>query len=246
MTEHVADLEPMPTDWRRCLAVVAHPDDLEYGAAGAIAAWTAAGHEVHYLLVTRGEAGIDGMPPEEARRVREQEQRSSAAVVGVEQVEFLGYQDGVIEESLDLRRDLARAIRRHQPELLVTLNHHDIWGPGAWNTPDHRAVGRSLLAAAGDAGNRWIFPELVEEGFAPWNGVRWIAVAGSPFPSHAVDVSLTLDKAVASLAEHRAYIEGLGDHDPVEYAGDLLRRFAQDTSNRFGGRPAVSFELYSR
>ncbi|SFY20865.1 N-acetylglucosaminyl deacetylase, LmbE family [Streptomyces atratus] len=179
----------MPTDWRRALAVVAHPDDLEYGCAAAIAGWTDGGREVSYLLATRGEAGIDTLEPEKAAPLRECEQRASAAVVGVSTVEFLDHRDGVIEYGLPLRRDVAAAIRRHRPELLVTLNHRDTWGGVAWNTPDHRAVGRATLDAAGDAGNRWIFPELAEAGLQPWNGVRWVAVAGSSAPTHAVDAT---------------------------------------------------------
>lgn len=239
-------LAPMPDDWQRCLAIVAHPDDLEYGAAAAIASWTAAGKDVAYLLVTRGEAGIDGIPPEQAAPVREREQRASAAVVGVDSVEFLDYRDDVIEESLQLRRDLAAAIRRHRPELVLTLNYHDTWEPGGWNTPDHRAVGRATLDAVGDAGNRWIFPELADRGLEPWNGVRWVAVAASPRATHAVDVTDTLERGIASLAEHRAYIAGLTDQDPHEYARDLLLGFARAVAPRFSGRLAVSFELVSR
>jgi LmbE family N-acetylglucosaminyl deacetylase len=239
-------LDPMPDDWQRALAVVAHPDDLEYGAAGAIAGWTDAGREIAYLLVSRGEAGIDGMAPDEARTVREAEQRASAAVVGVHTVEFLDYRDGQIEPGLPLRRDLARAIRRHRPELLVTLNHHDTWGPGSWNTPDHRAVGRTVLDASADAGNRWIFPELIEEGDEPWAGTRWVAVAGSPQPTHAVDTTDTLDRAVGSLAAHRSYIEALSDQPPEDYAREFLTRAGAGSAERFGGRAAVSFELINR
>jgi LmbE family N-acetylglucosaminyl deacetylase len=132
----------MPEDWQRALAIVAHPDDLEYGAAAAIAKWTQQGREIAYLLVTRGEAGIDGVSPQESAPLREAEQRASAAVVGAGPVEFLDYQDGVIVESIELRRDLARAIRRHRPELVITLNHHEYWGFGGWNTADHRAAGQ--------------------------------------------------------------------------------------------------------
>ncbi|MGH3944876.1 MAG: PIG-L deacetylase family protein [Pseudonocardiaceae bacterium] len=153
-------LRPIPTDWQRGLAIAAHPDDLEYGAAGAIAAWTSEGREIAYVLVTRGEAGIEGIPPDRAGPLREAEQRAGAAEVGVHTVEFLDHRDGVIEYGVPLRRDLARAIRRHRPELIVTLNHHDSWGPGSWNTSDHRAVGRAVLDATADAGNRWIFPDL--------------------------------------------------------------------------------------
>ncbi|MFH9421442.1 PIG-L deacetylase family protein [Streptomyces sp. NPDC017529] len=240
----------MPEDWQRALAVVAHPDDLEYGAAAAVAEWTAAGREVTYLLVTRGEAGIDGLGPEECALVREAEQRASAAVVGVRTVAFLDrHRDGVIEAGLPLRRDLSAAVRRHRPELLITLNHHDTWGGVAWNTPDHRVVGRAVLDAAGDAGNRWIFPDLTSElGLAPWNGVRWVAVAGSPYPTHAKEVGPGIDQAVASLAEHRAYITGLEDagKDPAAYARSFLEPVLRAAGDRYRGTPATLFQLYPR
>jgi LmbE family N-acetylglucosaminyl deacetylase len=110
---------PMPEDWQRALAVVAHPDDLEYGGAAAVARWTADGRTVTYLLATRGEAGIDSLPPAECGPLREAEQRAAAAAVGVEVVEFL------VEYGVPLRRDLAAAIRRHRPELVVTTNHRE-------------------------------------------------------------------------------------------------------------------------
>ncbi|MFJ8588862.1 PIG-L deacetylase family protein [Streptomyces sp. NPDC093595] len=251
MTDHLTDrptdqLRPMPEDWQRALAVVAHPDDLEYGCSAAVAAWTDAGREVTYLLATRGEAGIDGIDPATCGPLREREQRAGAAVVGVPVVEFLDHRDGVVEYGLALRRDIAAAIRRHRPELVITLNHRDTWGGVAWNTPDHVAVGRATLDAAADAGNRWIFPELSEQGLEPWNGVRWVAVAGSSAPTHAVDATPGLERAVRSLLEHRAYIEGLTDQDPEGYCRSFLTGNAQAAAARFGGRPAVTFELFSR
>ncbi|MFF2305259.1 PIG-L deacetylase family protein [Streptomyces sp. NPDC058128] len=243
------DLTEMPGDWQRALAVVAHPDDLEYGCAAAVAAWTDAGKEVAYVLATRGEAGIDTIAPDACGPLREREQRESAAVVGVDTVEFLDHRDGVIEYGLGLRRDIAAAIRRHRPELVITLNHRDSWGggPGApWNTPDHVAVGRATLDAAGDAGNRWIFPELVDQGLEPWNGVRWVAVAASSTPTHAVDAAPGLDRAISSLLCHRAYIEGLTDEDPEQYVRTFLTAATSRASDRFGGRPAVAFELFGR
>ncbi|HCA85961.1 MAG TPA: PIG-L domain-containing protein [Streptomyces sp.] len=240
-------LTPLPADWQRCLAIVAHPDDLEYGGAAAVAIWTDRGAEVVYLLVTHGEAGIDGLGPEDCAPLREREQRESAAVVGVSAVEFLdGYADGVIEYSTRLRRDLAAAIRRHRPELVLTLNHRETFGGTYWNTPDHRAVGLAALDAAADAGNRWIFPELLEQGLEPWNGVRWIAVTASPQPTHAADVTEGLDRGVRSLLAHRTYIEALTDEDPEVYARTFLRGNAEAASARFGGRPAVTFEVFPR
>ncbi|MDI3406193.1 PIG-L deacetylase family protein [Streptomyces cavernicola] len=240
-------LKPMPENWQRALAVVAHPDDLEYGCAAAIAHWTDGGRDVTYVLATRGEAGIDTCPPTECAPLREREQRASAAVVGVSEVEFLNHRDGVIEYGIDLRRDIAAAVRRHRPELVITLNHRETWAGGAyWNTPDHVAVGRATLDAVGDAGNRWIFSELIEQGLEPWNGVRWVAVAGSDTPTHAQDAGPGYERGVRSLLEHRAYIEALTDEDPEAYARSILDMGTSQVADRFGGRPAVGFEVFSR
>ncbi len=230
--------EEIPTDWTRALAIAAHPDDLEYGAIGA---WAAAGKDVRYLLVTRGEAGIDGMSPKECGPLRETEQRTAAGLVGVSVVEFLDHRDGVIEYGIPLRRDIATAIRRHRPELIVTGNYHDQWPGGGWNSPDHRNTGRAVLDAVADAGNRWIFPDEAA-GAEPWGGVKYVAVAGSPLASHAVDISSTLDQAVASLEAHRVYLDGLGDH-PMGGARGFLEFLADRNAARFGGRRASSFEL---
>ncbi|MFC5290817.1 PIG-L deacetylase family protein [Actinokineospora guangxiensis] len=232
------DLQPMPTDWQRALAVVAHPDDLEYGASAAIASWVDAGKSVVYVLASRGEAGIDGISPEECGPLREREQVEAARLVGVTEVEFLDHADGVIEQGVPLRRDLTAAIRRHRPELVVTLNYGD-WPGGHRNSPDHRNLGLSLLDAVGDAGNRWIFRELDLE---PWGGVRWVAVNGSPDPTHAVDVTDSLERGIASLNAHQAYLAGLGP-GPMSDADTFLRESARETGERFGGTPAVAFEL---
>ena len=118
-------LQHLPEDWERALAVVAHPDDLEYGASSAVARWTAQGKEVVYVIVTKGEAGIDSLPPEETGPLRVQEETNSARVVGVDNVEFLDHQDGVIEGGLPLRRDIALAIRRHRPDVVITMSYED-------------------------------------------------------------------------------------------------------------------------
>lgn len=234
------ELQFLPEDWDRALAIVAHPDDLEYGAASAIARWTSQGKEISYLLVTRGEAGIDSLSPREAGPLREAEQRRAAALVGVRNVIFLDYQDGVIEYNLDLRRDMCRIIRRYRPEILLTLNYHLNWNGTILNMADHRWVGLAVMDAARDAGNRWIFSELLEEGLVPWREVKMVCVSGSPRPTHAVDVSSSLDKGIASLKAHQVYIENLsGDFDPEKF----LRESAGGTGKRVGCEYAVSFEV---
>lgn len=235
-------LAPFPVDWSRCLAIVAHPDDLEYGAASAIAAWTDSGHEVTYLLVTRGEAGIDGLAPEESGPLRSAEEIAGAAEVGVSVVEFLDHPDGTIVQSVELRRDIARAIRRHRPDVLVIINHHSTWGPGIRNQADHIAVGHATLDAVPDAANRWIHRELLDEGLEPWAGVRFAAVGGSPQPTHAVDIGATLDRGIASLRAHRAYLEGLGASSMSD-PGTFLRSMAEAAGAAAGCELACTFEL---
>ena len=154
----MAELEPFPEDWTRGLAVVAHPDDMEYGAAAAVARWTAQGKHVGYVLVTDGEAGIVDLAPDEVGPVRRDEQRRSCAAVGVDDLEFLGHPDGAVVEGLELRAELAEVLRRHRPEVVLSINFRDSWGGPSWNHADHRAVGRSLLDAVRDAANPWVFP----------------------------------------------------------------------------------------
>ena len=242
-----SQLATLPGGWQRILAVAAHPDDLEYEAGGAIALWTAQGKSVGYLLASRGEAGIDGLPPQDAAVVREAEQRSAAAILGVKDLTFLDHKDGVIEYSSRLRRDIAAAIRRYKPDLIVAQNHHYFWpGRQHLNMADHRAVGLATLDAARDAANRWIFPELADEGLEPWTGVRGIAIACSPNATHAVDVTDGLDLAVTALREHKVYLDDLVDDD---LSGDMadpeawMRMLALQAGKRFGGRLAATFEL---
>ncbi len=236
-------LTPLDEDWERALVVVAHPDDVEFGAAAAVARWTAQGKSVVYCMVTSGEAGIDALPPEECRVVREREQVESARVVGVEVVEFLGFPDGVVEPTVHLRAAIAEQVRRHRPDVVITGNHHDTWGGSAPNQADHIAVGRSTIHAVQDAGNRWIHREQIVDGLEPWGGVRQVWVAGSPVAEHGVDTTATFDRGVASLEAHRAYIDGLGwEHfDPAEF----LEGMSRPTGSRMGVTHAAAFEVVS-
>jgi LmbE family N-acetylglucosaminyl deacetylase len=232
----------MPDDWQRALIIAAHPDDIEYGLSAAVAVWTAAGKEVHYLLATRGEAGIAGMPPSEAGPLREAEERASAAAVGVSEVEFLDHRDGVIENGPALRRELAAAIRRHRPDLVVTGYFGATWtppgvSPAYVNSADHRALGQGVLDAVADAGNEWIFPDLDEP---PWTGVQYIAVQEMGDPPHVVDVGAGVEQAVASLSEHRRYLERLSDV-PV---GEQARQVIDMATLTEDGARRVGFRLY--
>ena len=240
MTE--ALLGPFPDGWERALAVMAHPDDMEYGGAAAVAAWTGSGRQVAYLLLTKGEAGIDSMAPAEAARVRVDEQVASAAIVGVDTVEFLDHADGMLEYGLSLRRDIAAAIRRHRPEVVLAVNHRETYGGTHLNMADHRIAGQATIDAVRDAANRWVFTDLTWPDGAvlePWSGVKHLAVVASPRPTHAVDVTDTFDTGVASLRAHAAYLHGIGDPDPETF----LRGAAEAVAERFGGRLGVSFEL---
>jgi LmbE family N-acetylglucosaminyl deacetylase len=158
----------------------------------------------------------------------------------VSSVTFLGYRDGMVEYGLGLRRDLAREIRRFRPEALAIGGFDLAWPGGFLNQADHRAVGLAACDAARDAGNRWIFPELVAEGLEPWGGVRYVLVNGSHQPTHACDVVSGLDQGIASLVAQKAYFENLGR--PFD-ADAFLRGQAQKAGDRFGVAAAAAFQV---
>lgn len=235
-------MDTFPEEWRRAIVMVAHPDDIEYGTAAAVARWTDSGKDVRYVIATSGEAGIAGLPPDRCAPIREDEERRSAAVVGVGEVEFLGFPDGRLVEGVELRSALAAAIRRHRPELVVTMNFSHTWFPGVLNSADHRALGVSVLDATADAANEWIFPELAAGGLPPWSGVRWVAVA-STAPTHGVDVTSTIERAVDSLASHSRYLEALSD-TPVREQARAQIEMVSGPKDGFDAERAVGFELY--
>ncbi len=232
-------LAPVPEDWSRALAIVAHPDDLESGAASAVAGWTAQGMHIIYCLVTAVAAGIDSIDPQRCAELRIADDRRSAAAVGVATVVFLAHPDGLVEASIALRRDLATAIRRHRPEVLISINHREGW-PGGVNHADHRAVGVALIDAVRDASNRWLFAGA---GGAPWGGARFALFAGSPNATHGVDVSSHIGAGVASLREHQTYLDALADGTPGKDPEPFLRSIARAAGPSLGVEYAVSFEL---
>lgn len=237
-------LPVLPENWERCLCVAAHPDDIEYGTASAVARWTSQGKRVTYLLATRGEAGIDAMHPDRAGPLREQEERAGAAEVGVDTVEFLDHRDGAIEYGLPLRRDITRAIRRHRPEIVVSGSFEVRMIGGITNQADHRVVGLATLDAARDAGNRWVFGELEDEGLQPWTGVRYVCFAGADRPTHGVDVTgVPLERGIASLAAHKEYTAGLGD--AAFEPGPFLTWIAAGSGPYLGVDSAVLFDVHT-
>jgi LmbE family N-acetylglucosaminyl deacetylase len=231
-------MQPMPEDWSTAVAVVAHPDDLEYGVTSAIARWTGQGKKITYLLATRGEAGIAGMAPAATGPLREDEERRSAAIVGVSEVEFLSHHDGLVEYGIPLRRDLAAAFRAIAPEVVITTSFDLTWGEeGPVNHADHRAVGLAVLDACRDAANEWVFPEAGP----PCRTIKDAYVAFAGDPTHFADVTGTIDLGVASLREHRAYLDGLGgDFDPDEF----LRNLAGYVGMAAGCDYAIGFRRY--
>jgi LmbE family N-acetylglucosaminyl deacetylase len=218
-------------DFHKVLCVVAHPDDVEYGTSSAVARWTSRGVEVAYLLLTRGEAGMPN-PPEETARIRRGEQEAACARVGVTALEVLEHPDGVLQPTLDLRRDIARAIRRHQPDVVVTGSWEVEFVAGL-NMADHRVAGMACLDAIRDADNRWVFPELLDEGLEPW-GVRWFLVAGHTQPTHGVDVSgEPIRRGVASLEAHKEYLAAIEGHPAP---ADFIPMVAAMGAEALGGK----------
>jgi LmbE family N-acetylglucosaminyl deacetylase len=196
-----------------------------------------------YCLLTRGEAGSDGTPPEQSATIREAEERETARVVGVDTAEFLGLPDGVLEDGVSLRREITRVVRRHKPEIVITLNFAERWAGGGFNTADHIACGRATMDAVRDAGNRWIFPEQIsDEGLEKWDGVRAVWVDGSPDNRRAVDITDTFEPGVESLKAHRKYLDRLGweTFDPAE----SLEGMARQTGSRLGVPITVGLEVH--
>ena len=236
-------LPPLPEEsFQRVLCVVAHPDDMEYGTSAAVARWTARGIEVGYLLLTHGEAGMP-TPPEETARLRVAEQRAACAVVGVTDLTVLHHPDGVLVYGLDLRRDISREIRRYQPDVVLGVGF-DVVTPYGFDQADHRAAGLATLDAVRDAGNRWVFPEQVDdEGLEP-HSVRWFIVPGlaGSGATHGVDVTgEPLRRGVASLEAHAAYLAALPGHPAP---ADIIPMFAAMSGKAMGVEHAVLFRAH--
>ena len=203
-------------DVARILVIVAHPDDVDFGAAGTIAQWTDAGIDVRYCIVTNGDAG--GSDPSISRadmgRLRQTEQTAAAKQVGVTELTFLGYPDGRVEATLELRKDLSRVIRMVRPDRVVCPSAERNYTRIGTSHPDHRAVGSAALDAVyPDSRNQFAFPELLaEEKLEPWT-VREVWISASPQPSHYVDITDTFPRKAAAL---RAHASQIADFDQLQ------------------------------
>jgi LmbE family N-acetylglucosaminyl deacetylase len=228
--------------FQRVLCVVAHPDDMEYGTSAAVARWTARGIEVGYLLLTRGEAGMPN-PPEETARLRVAEQQAACSIVGVKQLTVLEHPDGVLVYGLDLRRDICREIRRFKPDVVLGGGYR-VETPFGFDQADHRAAGLATLDAIRDAGNRWVFPEQVDDDGLEPHSVRWYLVPGLPGAgaTHGVDVTgEPLRRGVASLEAHAAYLAALPGHPAP---ADIIPMFAAMGGKAMGVEHAVLFSAH--
>jgi LmbE family N-acetylglucosaminyl deacetylase len=224
----------------RVLCVVAHPDDLEYGTSSAVAAWTAKGIEVAYLLLTRGEAGIDTVDPKATAELRVREQIKGSHEVGVTQVDFLDYPDGVLEYSIAMRRDIAKAIRSFRPDALV-VSAWDVEFAIGLNQADHRVAGLAAVDAMRDAANRWVFPELLDEGLEP-HSTRWLVTNGLENATHGVDISgEPLERGIASLEAHAEYLAAIPGHPAPR---DMISGFTALQGKSMGVANAVLFRAW--
>ena len=192
----------------RVMVITAHPDDAEFTVAGTVAKWAREGKAVIYVICTDGSRGSNDpkVRPEHMVSVRKAEQEAAAKVLGVEEIVYLGYEDGTLQPTLDLRRDLTRAIRRYRPDIVICPDPTFRYGDSYLNHPDHRAAGDAALDAVfPSARTRYIFPELLAEGLEP-HKVRMVLLRGAPSRDLWVDISDTIELKIAALKKHESQV----------------------------------------
>ena len=212
---------------KRAMIIMAHPDDIEFSCAGTVARWVKAGAEVVYVMCTSGEVGIaePGMTKEKATKIREAEQIAAAEVVGVKDVVFLREPDGMLENTLTLRKRLVREIRRYKPEVVITGDPTIVWATSTYiNHPDHRAAaGAALDAVFPAAGQPNLFEELANEGLTA-HKTRKVYVNVWEKSDTYVNITETMDLKIAALKKHKSQ---MGDWDPEpmvrEWAGEIAK-----------------------
>lgn len=225
----------------RALVICAHPDDADFGAAGTVASWAEAGTTVTYCVITHGDAGgFDPAVPRSAiAGIRQAEQRAAGAALGVQDVRFLGYADGSLMATFDLRRDLSRVIRQVRPQRVVMQSPEIHWDRIPASHPDHRAAGEASLAAIyPDARNPFTHTSLLaDEELAAWT-VHDVWVMGAPTANHWVDITDTFDRKVAALQAHESQTGHMPDLER------MLREWASGQAQAGGlpeGRLAEAF-----
>ncbi|MGK2929292.1 MAG: PIG-L deacetylase family protein [Acidimicrobiales bacterium] len=189
----------------RVLVVTAHPDDVDFGAAGSIARWTAAGAEVVYCIVTDGDAGgfDPAVPRADIPGIRRGEQTAAAATLGVDELHFLGYPDGRLEVTLELRRDISRVIRHVRPRRVLVQSPLRTLDSMYRNHPDHIAAGEAACCAVyPDARNPFTFPELLADGHEPWSAEELWIMGSGPEADTFVDITDTFDRKMKALRCH--------------------------------------------
>lgn len=218
------------------LVVMAHPDDAEFSCGGTIARWTAQGAQVTYCICTNGDKGTSdaAMDPREVARIREQEQRAAAAVLGVRDLVFLGHPDGTLQPTLELRRDVVRVIRQVRPEAVICPDPTRRYGPGFINHPDHRAAGEVALDAIyPSARDPLVFPELRQAGLEP-HKVLQTYIANATEANCAVDIGAVLETKIRALMEHRSQVT-------EERLREFLPKRHAEVGERFGLQYAEAF-----
>ena len=194
-------------NYQRIMAIVAHPDDVDFLMAGSAAKWSSEGREINYVLCTSGDTGTGDpdMNPEKLASIREREQRAAADVVGVKEVIFLRYRDNTLENTISLRKDIVRQIRRLKPEVVVCGNPVYYFTPWGLNHPDHRASAAAALEAVFPSARDYhSFPDLIRVGFGPHNVQEVLVEAYCDDEDFAVDISATFELKLAALKMHES------------------------------------------
>jgi LmbE family N-acetylglucosaminyl deacetylase len=226
------DIAIAPDDWeepQKILVILAHPDDPEFFCGATLARWAQAGHEIHYLLLTSGDKGFDDATAtaEHICEVRQAEQNAAAAVIGAKSVRFLDHEDGYLVPSLELRREVVRAIRQTKPDILVTCDPTHLYAGDYYiNHPDHRYAGQVVLDAVFPAAdNPFFFPELIkDEGLQPHKPREvWVSLTGNP--TVTLDVTDTWEIKIRALKEHKSQIG-----DPKEFEQRMRARKSEKST----------------
>ena len=229
MAENLAAAADAWETSQRILVILAHPDDPEFFCGASTARWVRAGHQVSYCLLTCGDKGTKdrALESDALCGLRQEEQCAAAAVLGVEQVRFLGYPDGYLVADLGLRRDVTRVIRQERPDILVTCDPLTLYTVNSTlNHPDHRAAGQAVLDAVFPAArDHLIFVELWRDETLEPHIVREVWVCGTLEPNVVLDVTDTWETKITALYEHKSQIG-----DPAKLTERMRNRRTSDSS----------------